>query len=310
MLSKLRLASYIVIGIIVFISLVFIIVATLKPKVAGIYIATNPEADVWINGKAVGRTPYRATVKPGETVVKLIPSSYGITLLPYETKVRLTTGVETVIKYDFGATDDASSGEVISFEKIGAKQTSLIAVTIPDSAQLIIDSGSRAFTPHKTSAIVPGEHTLRFSSQGYKDREVVVKTFENYKLTAIVKLAKENSEVLSGNASQTPSPTPTTDPDQAIVEILGTDIGYLRVRSEPNSLSNEIGKVEPGKRYMLLETDERSGWYKIEFEAEKEGWISNDYAKIINKSPTPTRVLQSSTPSATLAPAATGSATP
>jgi uncharacterized protein YgiM (DUF1202 family) len=90
--------------------------------------------------------------------------------------------------------------------------------------------------------------------------------------------------------------------ESEFVEILSTPTGFLRVREEPSSLGKEIGQVEPGKNYVLVETDEKTGWFKIEYlpaqagEDGKVGWISNQYAKKLNSSvlsPTPTVIPRS-----------------
>ncbi len=49
------------------------------------------------------------------------------------------------------------------------------------------------------------------------------------------------------------------------------------MRKEPSTSAQELAKVNPGEEYPLLE--EKSGWYKIEYEIGKEGWISATYAQ-------------------------------
>jgi hypothetical protein len=273
-MKKIRTAGLIVIGLIILIGIFYFVVGSLEPKVAGIYIETNPSSTVYLNNVQMGTTPYRVTTKPGETIIRLIPDSYGAIILnPYETKVNLIAGVETVLRYDFGGTDDTSTGDIISFEKNQRGETNLVAVSIPDSVQLVIDGTQRAFTPHKTSSILPGEHQLRFAAQGYQDRVVKVKITKGYKLTAIVKLAK-------APVAPTPTPTPGLQAKDQ-VEILSTGTGFLRVRSKPSTLGDEVGRVSPGERYALVATDSQTGWYKIELEQGSTGWISNQYARKI-----------------------------
>jgi hypothetical protein len=275
--SKLRLSILIILGLLLLIGVVFFVVGSLEPKVSGIYINTNPPSTVWLDGRQVGQSPYRDnTIKPGETIVKLIPGSFDVPLMPYETKISLVPGVETVVRYDFGDSDETAAGDIVSFEKNATNETSLVAISTPDSAQLIIDGNIRAFTPHKTSSVLPGEHQLVFSSQGYLDRTVKVRLFAGYKLTAIVKLAKTKVSSLS------PTPTPQTEPVKDEVEILSTPTGYLRVRSQASSTADEVGKVNPGQRYPLISIDSKTGWYEIEYEKGKNGWISNQYAKKIS----------------------------
>ena len=92
-----------------------------------------------------------------------------------------------------------------------------------------------------------------------------------------------------------------------MVEILETSTGFLRVRREPSTLGEEIGRVEPGEKYPLIQTDEKTGWFEIEYEEGKEGWISNQYARKIEGgsklTPTPSKkVTQTPSPKVTPSP--------
>ena len=287
-------AALSVLGVIFILGISFLLVRYLKPKVAGIYIETVPAATVYIDGAEVGRTPYEKTRTPGETVVKLVPDSFEFPMAPYETRVNLSSGVQTVIKRFFGDNDETSSGEIISFEKIDSNQVSLAVVSIPDSAELLIDGSERAFTPHRTTSLLPGIHSLVLSAEGYQEKRVDVRTYEGYKLTAIIKLAK--TVEYESETIQEESVEVDEGDGREWVKILTTPTGFLRVRGEPSTLSQEVGMVEPDETYELLETDERTGWYRIKFipkdsEEEKEGWITNQYAQVIESSsvtPSPT----------------------
>jgi hypothetical protein len=292
-----------IVGIVV--AATFFIIGRFRPKVGGILIETNPSALILINGEEVGRTPYEDKRNPGEVILKLIPESFETPLAPYETRVDIVTGVLTVIKRDFGEFEETSGGEIISFEKIAKNETSLVVVSIPDSAQLSIDGHQRAITPHKASNIEAGDHTLQLSANGYMDRFVPVKTHRGYKLTAIVQLVStgqifgetvEEEEVVEEEER-----IQETEPQ---VEILSTSVGFLRVRSEPSTLGKEISRVKPGEVYELVDTDEKTGWFKIEYlpaqagEEGKTGWISNQYAKKLseNEDVTPTDAPATLTP--------------
>jgi len=304
-------AKYVVLVAVILVSavgLVLFVIGSLRPKLAGVFIDTSPGASVWIDGKQVGRTPFRETLKPSDVVVRLIPDSFETPLAPYETKVSLVAGVETVIRYDFGDTQELSAGDIISFEKNAGKEVSLVAVSSPDSAQLTVDGLEKAFTPHKTSALTSGKHELKFSLAGYLDRTVEVKTHEGYKLTAVVKLAKipESGEPESVS---TTSAQAATVPNLEQVEILSTPTGFLRVRSEASTLADEVGQVGPGESYPLISVDEKTGWYQIDLGNSKKGWISNQYARKVSggktvNTPTPglkvsTFPTQSPTPTLT-----------
>ena len=61
------------------------------------------------------------------------------------------------------------------------------------------------------------------------------------------------------------------------VLIKETPTGWLRVRGEPSTVGAEVGRVNPGEKYTLLE--EKDGWFQIEYEEGKNGWISGQYAE-------------------------------
>jgi hypothetical protein len=291
--AKLKLLLFIILGFVILILFGIILFLALKPKVAGIYIDTNPPSEVAIYGEKKGETPYRALLDPGEVTLHLFPKSESPLRNSYETKVTLLPGVETVIRHSFGATYDTSSGEVISFEKIGKNETSLTIVSIPDEAHITIDGTIEGTAPYKTSAISEGEHTVLVSAEGYMEKTVKVKTHKGYKLTAIVTLAK-------GAVTQTPTPTQLPSPTPipaSVIQILSTPTGTLRVRKEPKTGSEELGEVKSGESYPYLDRDQITGWYKIRFNEGMEGWVSPQYAKKIDNkiSVTPTQKVPSLT---------------
>lgn len=304
-MNKIKLSLIIGLSIVILVAVILFVVGAFNPRVAGIYVETNPVSSVYINGVSVGTTPVRTTLKAGETVVKLVPQSFDTPLIPYETKINFVAGVETVMNLDFGSTDDDLASEIISFEKIAKGETSMVVVSIPDSAQIVVDGRERSFAPFKTSNITSGEHNLTLSAKGYKDRSFDIKTHDGYKLTAVVKLARNSDEAIEEPVIPTQSPS-EEEKTKEMVEILSTGTGFLRVREKPSSLGDEVGKVDPGKLYPFIEKDGESGWYKIEYlEAEgdeeaKTGWISGEYAKIVENNSTST-----ATPSAPLTPTRT-----
>jgi hypothetical protein len=266
------------------------VIGYFNPKGAGIYVETNPAASVFIDSEQVGRTPYRSTLKSGEITIRLVPESFETPLAPYETKVNLVSGIETVVTYEFAETQDLSAGDVLSFEKVSKDETSIAVITDPESAQVLIDGQVRGFAPFKTSTLVPGEHSLTLVSTGYLDRTINIKAEKGYKLTVISKLAPDLTapaeEVLSEIA---PMEEEVEEEVVEMVKILPTGVGFLRVREEPSTLGEEIARVEPGETYKLISTDEDTGWYEIEFEEAtddtetKTGWISNQYAELVEE---------------------------
>jgi hypothetical protein len=264
------------------IAAVLFAIGLFRPTQAGLKIVTVPEATVFIDGVEVGKTPYEADRKPGETVVRLVPVAGEKPLAAYETRLTLLSKIETVINREFGETEETSRGETISFERTGGKEAALSIVSIPDSAQISIDGTPRAFAPYKTTLFAAGKHDLGISAPGYFERTLEVRTLAGYKLTAVVKLAP------SGEA---PPETPNQEPIKVtMVEILTTPTGFLRVRATPSASAAVLAELKPGEKYRYLETDTPTGWFKIEYEKGKEGWVSNQYSKISEEAtstPTP-----------------------
>jgi uncharacterized protein YgiM (DUF1202 family) len=277
----------IVLGSIITLSVIaFFLIGYLKPKGAGLLIETVPNSTVFIDGVQVGRTSYEITRASGEITVKLVPESLDKPYAPFETKVTLSPGIKTIIRREFGETEETSKGEVVSFEKMGGSQTSLAVISIPDAAQVSIDGQVRGFTPYKPSSITAGEHQVKISAPNYSEKTLSIKTLAGYKLIAVVKLAS------NGEAATPSAQIGSLEQTKTMIEILTTPTGFLRVRGEPTSSASEVTQVKPGQKFPYVETDQKTGWFKIEYQpasgsiSAKVGWVSNQYAKKIEESAT------------------------
>lgn len=264
---------------VILIGTVFFLIGYFKPKPGGILVSTNPTTSVYINGSLVGEAPYNGTFDPGEVTIKLVPKG-NEALMPFETKITLTSGIRTVVRREFGASEAESSGDIISFEKESGETLSLIVVSTPENAQVSVDGVPRGFAPYRTSQISPAEHQVTVKSPGYVDRVMTVKTIPGFRLTVFAKLAK--AEEVKGE--EAPVITKT------YVEVLTTPTGYLRVRTEPGLKGSEIDQITPGAKYLFLEEDADTGWFKIQLEVPstglpngRSGWVSNRYARKIEE---------------------------
>ena len=263
-------------GIFLVVSLGLFLIGFFKPKGAGIFIDTVPVSDVYINGSLVGSTPYEAIRNPGEITLKIVPKE--TELISYETKLTLVSNVRTVIKREFAKTEEESSGEIASFEKVGGKDASVSIVSIPDASKISINGQVRGFAPYKINSIMPGEHVLVISASGYKERSLAINAYQGYKLTVVVKLA-------GGKISPTSTPAPSAEETLNVtkIQILETPNNFLRVRIEPSADAKEVARVVSGNSYPLIEEDSKSGWFKIEYEKGKQGWVSNEYSKKVEE---------------------------
>jgi len=297
-MRALKIFFFLILGVSIVILIILFLVGYFKPPKAGILVDANRPSLVFINDEQVGRTKYEGTFTAGEVKIKIIPDSFDKPIPAYEVKVDLISGVKTMIQRDFGESEETSGGAIVSFQKNVGSETSMAIVSMPDSAEVKIDGQVRDTTPAKIGAVTEGGHTISVSTPGYFEKTLKVQIYKGYKLVASFILVKNSSlEAL-------PTPTPTSEPatKRSGVRILDTPTGFLRVRSEPSSIAKEIGQVEPGGVYFFVEQDEATGWIKIEYEEGKEGWISSQYVKRVEETPTPK-------PSPTVTPVASVSET-
>jgi len=270
-MKRLIIAFVAILGLAVLIGAVFLFIKLLRPKVSGLAVESTPTSAVFINGQNVGNTPYRSKdLSPGEISVRLVPVDQG-SYASFDTKLNLASGIETVLRHEFAQSEEASSTELLSFEKINDKETSIELVSMPTGAQIVIDEGIRGFTPYKSVSLSPAEHGAVVSLDGYVAKEVRFRTHQGYKLIIYLGLKKDDKAVVA-------TPTPTSD-QSVYIEILPTSTGFLRVRKEPSTVAAEVAQVEPGGKFRLVEKNSQTGWYKIEYDEELYGWVSNQYVK-------------------------------
>ena len=269
------------------------LIGYLKPKPGGIFVDTAPVSNVYINNILVGKTPFKGMYDSGEITVKLVPEANDQNLVPFETKITLVSGIQTVVRREFAKTEDQSSDDIISFNREDTQTTSLVVISTPENAEVSLDGVARGFAPYKTSTISPAEHTITVKAPGYSDRVMTVKTFVGYRLTVFAKLGKTNDQT-----QNTPVPSPTPTPSvKTYVQILDTPTGFLRIRTEPGTAGEEIAEVKPGSKYQYLETDSATGWYKIQYQDPTAGlpngivgWVSNQFTKKLDPSSSNTAI--------------------
>src|SRR3990167_1075625 len=146
--QKIIALSLIFLGIGIVTTLAIIALINSNRPTAGLKVETTPPSTVFVDGKQIGLTPVDVHLRPGEVAVKLIPNSSTGSISSYETKVRLTNSVYTVIHREFGSSDSVSAGETISLLPQSGKLTSLAIISSsPDSASVTLDGQPQGFTP-------------------------------------------------------------------------------------------------------------------------------------------------------------------
>jgi len=269
----------------VFLFVVYKLIAGPAGNIAGLKVISQPEATIFLNDKEIGKTPYDQKQPPGEYVLKLVPDEGQATAVPWQGKVLLTPQVLTYVKRELGLSEVASSGEIVTMEKISGGETQIAVFATPDAASVLLDGIDRGVTPLNLS-ISAGEHDLALTSTGYIGRTVRVKTVEGYKVTVNFQLAVAGDAMPAESATPTVAPATaeeaeTTPANQgAFVKINDTPTDFLRVRFDATTSSSEVARLNPGTKVPFIE--EKSSWFKVEYETGKEGWISSRYAERTN----------------------------
>jgi len=290
-MTKVKLVFISVLSIFLIILVWLYVIGYFEPKKAGILVESEPQARVFINGREMGVTPYQNSFEAGTIVLELLPVDEGKNFLPFDTKVSLAPGIQTVVKRVLGAAKEASGGIVVSFEKIpGNKDAEMALVSDPDITQVLIDGIVKGFSPFKSDSISPRDHIVTVSAPGYSEASYPLKLVKGYKLIAIVKLIQKEAPPPEEKKEEVKVPR---------VKILDTSTGFLRVRESASTTSKEVARVTPGKIYKLLEKNEDNTWYRIEYEKEisegettgmssnkkdstaSGGWISAEFAEIV-----------------------------
>lgn len=281
-----------------------------KEGPGALQVSSIPKATVFLNDNQIGITPfYDDQIEPGEYTVKLVPEASENDLISWEGKVQVTPSILTVINRELGGDESASSGEILSLEKIGQKDmASLSVISVPDQAVVKVNGDPKGFAPVLVEDLMPGDHQVVVSAPGYQERIVSANTVAGYKLTVNVKLAQTVEGIEEGEEGEDedndegdvegdedekdeededgkPTPTPkeksTDTPDKPYIEVKETSTGWLRVRTEPSTgtESTEVAKINPGDQYPYL-GEEKNGWYLIEYEDGEEGWVSGTYVEL------------------------------
>lgn len=256
--------------ILVFISLVLLFVRfAIKPITSylglnaksGIKVTSQSSAQVYLNDKAVGSTPYLdENLKPEEYLVKLSAGNAN-----WIGKVRLNQGTLSVVNRELAELPSSASGEVLTLiSGSGATITSN-----PSEAEVKIDGQIFGKTPISASTLPPGEHIFTISRPGYLIRSIKAYVPANLSLNINVDLAI--SEIDLASIPTTPvSSTP-------MVVVKDTPTGFLRVRDKPNITGGEIIKVKPKDKLILLE--EVNDWMKVRLPDNTEGYVSSQYVE-------------------------------
>lgn len=278
-MKKKRIFTFLAI-ILIFIGffLLFQILDKILPKGKGaLKVDSNVRAKVVLNGKVIGNTPLclcdpQDTINAGLYTLQLIPDDGSES---YSTKVKILNGVLTAIDRTFLPGSYASS-YVLYLERIKGQKAELFITSVPDSSLITLDGNDVGVTPKTITDISASEHEVELQKGGYGKKTILVRTVPGYKLIVEAILGTVPSETENLPGQEPPTPTPT--PDSQTVTILSTPVGFLRVRSGPGVNFSEVSQAKPGETYPYLNS--QNGWYQIQLDEGKQGWVSEDYAQL------------------------------
>jgi hypothetical protein len=260
--------------------LVRIAAETLAPRGKGaLQVTSNIKTQVFLDNKPIGSTPLckcdqNETIREGEYEIKIVPED--TTVQPFTNKIRINSGVLTAIERTF-LPGSFSSAYILTLEKQNSSDAQLLIASIPDGALISLDGESKGVTPITLKSLSASEHEVEINKQGFAKKTIRVRAVPSYKLILNILLGTEGEGEEIPQDSPTPpqqSPTPAL---QNQVTIKDTPTGFLRVREEPSTGAREIGRVNPGESYTLI--DENASWFNIELEDGTSGWVSKTYAE-------------------------------
>src|SRR3989338_10612821 len=85
--------------------------------VSGLKVASTPTANIFLNDKLIGKTPYEDKQPAGSYIVKLIPDDSSTQVTSWQDKITLQPQLLTVIQRELGMSELSSSGEILTLEK-------------------------------------------------------------------------------------------------------------------------------------------------------------------------------------------------
>jgi hypothetical protein len=281
---------------------------------AGLHIEANETATIYLDDKHVGTTTFdQQELKAGQYTLKMVSEKNPNK--QWQTNVRLTSKVITVVSYNFADHPDQASYYVLQLEKLANQNNSEIAfITQPDNVIITLDGQPKGLSPVTLEQITPGEHRIVLSAPAHQEMSIPARSLAGYSLLINAQLARladipapqineatasaqttlatssaESTTTPSNRTIPTPKPTVASKPAAAsssartalqppyvIVQETGT--GWLRVRDSAGG--EEVAKVDTGEQFPYIDSD-GAGWYKIEYASGKEGWVVSRYTKLV-----------------------------
>ncbi len=246
-------------------------------------VVSSPEASLFIDNVAIAKTPFEGRYKIGEYLIKLIPEGTATDTASWQGKVKVYKNSLTYINREMGTSDITSAGEIFYPTKMETSSktpdSGEIAIeTDPNGAIVKLDNDEKGVASMVLSDVPKGTHEINIYLPGFFPRTQKINVEEGYRVNAFFKLAIDLSQKQATPSAQlNPKTTNKASGILFSVKIKDTPTGFLRVRDDATISASEEAQVKPGQTFDVLE--EKSSWYRISYEPNKDGWISAEYTE-------------------------------
>jgi len=247
-------------------------------------IISSPTASIFLNSTFIGKTPFEDKYKLGEYLLKLIPETTATDTASWNGKIDIYKNSLTYVNRELGSSDIATAGEIFTTTKMtkppqNAQSGEIYVETEPQGAIVTLDSDEKGVAPALMENVSGGDHELSVFMPGFFRRTQKVNIDPGYRVNAAFKLAIDQS---SSFVKASDDKTKTASSSGSVTSITYVKIrdnpqGWLRVRVDGSIDATESAKVKTGEKYELL--DEKTGWFKIKYNDNKEGLVSGDFAE-------------------------------
>lgn len=266
----------------------------LEIKEGRLKILSSPSSTIYLDDKESGSTPFEKNLRTGEYLLKLDSHKEATNAASWSGKVTIFQNTLTFVDWQLGKDDSSTAGVILSIDKAKSKSspdTGEIEVdTEPPGSIVYLDNEEHGIAPLRLTDVEEGDHELSVFNPGFFRRTQKINVTAGYKVIAFFKLAIDPTykrvDIPKEEAEKEASESGSLSLDY--VKISNTETGFLRVRDKPGTGGEEVGQVDPGSIFKIL--SEEAGWFEIEYEPLKKGWISGQYAKkTANSTPSPTK---------------------
>lgn len=286
MKKKIGVLLLLLLGFFLFVAIRFFLLDT-QNTFGELKIMSSPSATVFINNVAIGKVPYDDKYKAGEYLLKLIPEENATQTASWQRKITVRKKSLTTVSIELGSNDISTAGDVFDVVKantsFGSDKGEVSVETEPTGAIVYLDNDEKGVAPAILSNISKGDHELSVLMPGFFRRTKKIVIAPGYRVNAFMKLAVDpvqspTFKIVDTIKDATPSSstTPTSSGGQTII-VKGTPEGTLNVREDATVTASKSATVNEDDKFTVIE--EKNGWYKIEYEPGKQGWVSGEYTR-------------------------------